>query len=373
MELDPFEGLPAPPEPPSHEGEGEADVTPTWAPVDLTAILAGTVVTPEPRFLRRNDGVALLYPGLTHSIHGESESGKSMICQYEAANVLIKGGSVVYIDFESDPAAVVERLRMFGAEDDDIMSGFSYVQPEVSFNSTNPDMAAWQGMLRRNFDLVVIDGVTEAVTLFGFSSNDNDELTRWGRMFPRRIAEETGAAVVMVDHVVKAADGRGRYAIGGQAKLSMITGAAYTVEVEAPLGRGLRGELRLMVGKDRPGFVRGHAGPMQAGSRTQEAARIIIDSSGVDDMPDVLVNPPSRLAEDEEEGGFRPTGIMSKVSRFMESSPSRMSYSGLVNSIGGSKDATRRAIELLAAEGYLSVAAGPRNSKMYGHLRPFDG
>lgn len=341
-------------------------------PVDLTGILAGTVTTPEPRFLRRNDGVALLYPGLTHSIHGESESGKSMICQYEAAIVLAKGGTVVYIDLESDPAAVVERLRMFGAEDDDIVSRFSYVQPEASFHASNRDLAAWQGMLSRRFDLVVIDGVTEAVNLFGFSSNDNDELTRWGRMFPRRIADETGAAVVMVDHVVKAADGRGRYAIGGQAKLSMITGAAYTVEVEAPLGRGLRGELRLMVGKDRPGFVRGHAGPMQAGSRTQEAARIIIDSSGVDDMPDVLVNPPQRLAEDEEDRGFRPTALMAKVSRYMQSSPSPMSHSGLVNSIGGHKDATRRAIDLLAAEGYLSVEAGPRNSKMYDHLRPFD-
>ena len=35
---------------------------------------------PEAHLLRRTDGVALLYPGMTHSIHGESESGKSMIC-----------------------------------------------------------------------------------------------------------------------------------------------------------------------------------------------------------------------------------------------------------------------------------------------------
>lgn len=78
-------------------------------------------------------------------------------------------------------------------------------------------------MLARPYDLAVIDGVTEAFAVFGVSSVDNDEVTTWGRQVPRKIAQRTGAAVVVVDHVTK---GRGRFAIGAQAKMSYLTGAS---------------------------------------------------------------------------------------------------------------------------------------------------
>lgn len=320
--------------------------------------------------LTRDDGVSLIYPGLTHSIHGESESGKSMVCQIEAARILVAGEEVVYLDFESDPAALVERLRLFGASDAQILAGFRYVQPEVAFNATGQDRLAWEGLLRQRPALIVIDGVTEALNMFGYSSNDNDELTKWGRMFPRRLADVTGAAVVMVDHVTKSTDGRGRFAIGGQAKLAMITGAAYSVEVEAPLGRGLRGELRLMVGKDRPGYVRGHAGPMQGSSRTQEAARVIVDSLDDERRPVVSMLGPEHV---EDEDGFRPTGMMVKVSKYLETSDGApISQSALVDGVGGkNRDMTRRAIDMLAVEGYIARTIGPRNVKTYTSLRPF--
>lgn len=363
---DPFADLPHEVEP---EPEGEPYVA-TWAPVDLSAILAGDVQTPVPTMLTREDGVCLLYPGLTHSIHGESESGKSMVCQIEAARLLAAGEEVVYVDFESDPAAIVERLRLFGATDAQILAGFRYLQPEVAYNATGQDLLAWDGLLKQRPALVVIDGVTEAINLFGYSSNDNDELTKWGRMFPRRIADATGAAVVMVDHVTKSTDGRGRFAIGGQAKLAMITGAAYSVEVEQPLGRGLRGVIRLMVGKDRPGYVRGHAGPMQGSSRTQEAARVIVDSLDADRRPEVRITAPDHV---EEENGFRPTGLMTKVSKYLETSDgASISQSVLLDGVGGTnRDMTRRAIDMLVVEGYVSRRAGPRNAKLYDLIRPF--
>ena len=55
---DPFADLPPEPEP-----EVEPEVEPyvaTWAPVDLSAILAGDVQTPVPTMLTREDGVCLL-------------------------------------------------------------------------------------------------------------------------------------------------------------------------------------------------------------------------------------------------------------------------------------------------------------------------
>ena len=43
----------------------------SWAPIDLGPYLDGTVRPVVPLLLPRTDGVALIYPGLTHSLHGE--------------------------------------------------------------------------------------------------------------------------------------------------------------------------------------------------------------------------------------------------------------------------------------------------------------
>ena len=93
-------------------------------------------------------------------------------------------------------------------------------------------------MLSGRYALGVIDGVTDALGVFGFSTNDNDDVARWIRSVPKLIAARTGAAVVLIDHVTKDAWNRNRFAIGGQAKMAGLTGAAYTAEVTAPLGRG---------------------------------------------------------------------------------------------------------------------------------------
>ncbi len=93
----------------------ESAGAPTWGCVDLTAILAGDIVQAEPMLFTRDDGQSLLYPGLTHSFHGESESGKSLILQAEAARQVSLGNRVLYIDYESDAVSVVGRLRTFAA------------------------------------------------------------------------------------------------------------------------------------------------------------------------------------------------------------------------------------------------------------------
>ena len=132
----------------------------------------------------------------------------------------------------------------------------------------------------RRYALAVIDGVTDALGIFGCSTIDNDDVAGWIRTVPKQIAARTGAAVVLIDHVTKDTSTRNRWAIGGQAKMAGLTGAAYTVEVVEPLGRGMRGEVVL---KDREGPSRGGASALrvvQARDRTQEAARIVVDSTG---------------------------------------------------------------------------------------------
>ena len=140
----------------------------------------------------------------------------------------------------------------------------------------------------------------------------------WSRLVPRRIAARTGAAVGLIDHVTKDPNSRGRWAIGGQAKMSGLTGASYMVEVARIFGEGLCGEVVLRLGKDRPGTLKRHCGPMRKADKTQEAARVVIDSTG--DKTVVTVNPwkgSSADGEPQDREPFRPTYLMEQVSRTM--------------------------------------------------------
>ena len=100
----------------------------------------------------------------------------------------------------------------------------------------------------------MIDGVTEGMGVFGVdSSMDNDKVALWVRTFPRRVAQHTGAATVLIDHVTKNSDSRGRFAIGAQAKLAGLDGAACRSRLVKPLGRGMEGALSVRVAKDPAG------------------------------------------------------------------------------------------------------------------------
>lgn len=325
----------------------------TWAGVDLTGYLDGSHQPPVPRFLVRSDGVALLYPGLTHSIHGEPESGKSMVVQHEAVQVIMAGAFVLYADFESDPGSIVERLLDLGASRAAVAERFVYIQPATDPDRYAPDHAAFLATLDAHpYALAVIDGVSESMDVVtGDGKDPNATAIEWARKVPRRIADRTGAAVVQIDHVTKNADSRGRFAIGGQAKLSALTGAAYSIDVCEPLGRGLRGELVLRVAKDRPGYVRGRSGAHRPSDRTQEAARVIVDSTG--DVLIVSVVPPPTGAT----GDSAQTLLMERVSQILAKLPEgHPGASGnLVRaSVKGKNDSIDEALKALVELGYVT-------------------
>lgn len=269
-ELDTLDDTPVP--------ETAPDELDTWADVDLGPLLDEDLVPLEPDLMPRTDGVGLLYSGKLHSFHGESESGKSLIVLWEAARLMNEGHDVVWIDLDSDAAENVGRLLAFGVDRAVIRKHFRYIRPETGITGST----AFLGLFKRTCALAVIDGVTDAVALLSIGEpnrgDPNDAYTKFSRRLPRRLADMTGAAVVMIDHVTKDPGTRGRFAIGAQAKMSQLTGAAYTVAITQAIGRGMRGEITLMIAKDRPSGIRPHAGPMN-GSRLQEVARIVVDST----------------------------------------------------------------------------------------------
>lgn len=345
------------------------DTPPSWAPIDLTPILNGTWQRPHPTLLTRTDGPALLYPGKIHTVFGESESGKSWVAQHASARTLTNGGTVTYIDFESDALDIIDRLTNLGATPDILGSGrFAYIQPDASPLLFN-EQTAFAELLATPRDLVILDGVTEALGIHGKSSLDNDEITAWMRQVPRAIAKTTGAAVILIDHVVKSTLDRGRFPIGGQAKMAAIDGAAYLIEPTSALGAGLAGELTIRVAKDRPGAVRAHAGDWRKTDRTQEAARFTLDSTS-DTLVAELQPPLGGALADRPDTPKKPTFVMEKISRILTTEKREISQNEVVSLYKEDGSKTRRAtiieaLNLLSSDGYVFETEGARGARMF--------
>lgn len=337
-------------------------------PVDLTRYADGTYTPPPATLLARSDGFGLLYPGKTHAFNGEPESGKSMLAQWVVAVELASGNNVLVLDYESDPASYCERLAAMGVSGERITSGLTYVNPEADPATRPATLAALDALLAaRPYTLAVLDGLTAALALMGGSSNSQDDFTRWNEAAAKRIAN-AGPAVLWVDHVSKDKEGRGRFASGTFMKLSVITGAAYVVDVKRPLGRGIVGELSLKVAKDRPGHVRGNAGRWNAATRLQEAARVLFDGTIAGRIV-VAVNPPKD--DHDDDGAWRPTGLMERASRELENSAEPLTFNKLAEAVGGKRKDVQAAVAALVKEGHVTTTPGPRNSTLHTSATPY--
>ena len=162
------------------------DIAPSWGRIDLSGVLSGDRKPVVATLLVRTDGIGLMYPGLVHDFHGESDTGKSMVLQALAAWLINQGEDVLYIDHESDAKSVVERLIMLGADPLMIAKHFDYRQPEMSPGKAEDEQAAWDGLLANRYALAVIDGVTDALGIFGYSIGSNDDAAAWSRTRPPR-------------------------------------------------------------------------------------------------------------------------------------------------------------------------------------------
>ncbi|MFC8182251.1 bifunctional DNA primase/polymerase [Rhodococcus sp. NPDC057297] len=355
----------------------------SWEPVDVAAALSGGG-PPPPVVLRRDDGAHLFYAGKVHSVHGESESGKSWLVQCAAAQVLQADGSVLYVDFEDDVDGVVGRLLLLGVAKEVLtdVDRFVYVRPEESFGAVAA-RDAFQQTLCRAFALAVVDGVTDSMGTFGYSVTNNDDVAAWQREVPRQIARRTGAAVACVDHVSRDTEGRGRFALGGQHKLAGLDGAAFVVEMEKPFAVGMAGFASVRVGKDRPGHVRGLGGSWRKNDRTQRVADFHLDSTDPT-SPIWTLSPPvnaGRTVDVVESDGsgardgsaFRPTWFMERVSRYWETTEDRAqrSTTKTVDAMMAERKAAnkepkralwRKAIDLLVDESYARREEGPRKT-----------
>ena len=325
-----------------------------WQPVNLGPILAGETVDESPSILRRTDDIGLLYPGKTHALYAEPEGIKTWLALAACHEQIQLGEPVLFLDFEDSAVGVVGRLRSLGCTDEQIDRLFVYVRPESP--ATPAVVSELPGI---GATLAVLDGVTEAMTLQGWEIGDNSDVARFIELLPRPLAR-MGAAVWMLDHVTKDRNGRGRYAIGGQHKLAGLSGAAYSSEVIHPFGRGMAGLSRLTVTKDRPGFVRPHS------VYGKGAGDVRLASSPEDGSVEIRIEP----AEDVTDEGFKPTVLMERVSRYLETH-GEQTHNAIQTDITGKAEYVRRALAALVSDGLVSRRDGPRGADLYASVSPF--
>jgi len=331
----------------------EEDLPPSWEPVDAGKWLKGPRQPMQPTLGHRSDGVYLFYPGKTHTVFGDTESGKSWLMLYVSTQEIEQGHHVWYIDFEDSADTILGRLLTLTDDEDAIARYFHYVAPAVPL---------WNGELLatriEGATLVTIDGVTEALSMHDSSGRDEDAVAKFGVMIAAPLAA-TGAAVVTLDHVVKSREAQGRNPIGSVHKLNSISGAAYRMENREPFGRGRTGISDLYVAKDRPGYVR-QLGPV-AKNKMVHAATLTLASQSEADRTEVSLDNPS--------GDFRPTTLMERISRAAKSHGEPVTKTALVNLVEGNKQAKMQAVDHLVSEGFLAPADGSGTRKKLVHVK----
>jgi len=336
--------------------EEKIDTT-SWQELPLATTIEGEQPEDEPTMLVRDDGACLLYPGRIHGLAGEPESGKTWLALHACAEQMDCGRHVVYIDFEDTPAGVVGRLRALQVDPEVILARFHYVRPVEPLGPEGRHALA-QLLTRTQPALVIIDGLTEALTLHGLALESNRDVAAFLELVPRFIARQ-GPAVVIIDHVEKDKERRGRWAIGAQHKLAGLDGVSYGLEVIKPVVRDGDGLVRLVVHKDRPGQIR------RVAAERKTAAEISTHSS--ESVLTVAITTPGGRPEASE---WRPRELMERISRWLELNPgaSRML---IESSVRGKATWLREALKHLVADGHATIDEAANRSLQYRIVKPF--
>lgn len=331
----------------------EDDFAGSWfKPVDLTEYLDGTHTDVLPTVLRRTDGVAMFYPGVLNGIHGESGLGKGWVVLAAVLEVVRDGGHAIYVDLEDTPKSIASRLRTLGLTRDEIIEHVSYVRPT---DPTSPDEIAGlkRLVMATNATLVVIDSLGEAFGLDGINENNDAEVTPWLRKVGRVLAD-TGACIVIVDHVTKAMENP-LYAKGSARKRAQMGGSSFLVEALQPLTKGKGGKLRLTCAKDRN----------TAHIRGQVSAEMVFSPSGPDDM--IVRTFPVGVDEDrtaQEQRDEQVAEMAVEMLRVAKKRRSAFTKTSVVDSTAGARaEIKRAAFDLLVERGHI-VDAGSNKFKI---------
>ena len=311
----------------------------SWQPIDLVAL--GDVSPLEASIS------GLAYPGGLHLIYGEPEATKSWLCLILALEEIRAGRRVVFVDLETNARLIRARLVDLGATADEL-ERLHYIAPSepISGKQIQTDLDALLATCAPS--LIVIDALAGALALHSFDGNSNADVETFYAvtLAPFRATE---AAIVLVDHVVKNREERGRWPIGAQRKLGGAD-VGLLIEPVSAFSRGRTGLARIRVQKDRNGALqRPYAAELELSSDA-DTGRITWE-----------------IRQAEREGScefvFKPTWYMEQVFAWLkEHGPA--SRNAAVDGIGRKRAFVLDAIRNLLIEGTVCETIGPNRAKL---------
>ena len=194
----------------------------------------------------------LLYEGGLHSIAGAPDSGKTTLALFWAVQLLREGKKVLILDEEGGPEITVEKLGALGATCDEV-DRLTYAPfPARSWTEGDiEELLSFAGEI--NPALMLVDSSAAFLARAGLDENSAPQVTSWWSRVLTPVAREIGAAVLVIDHDTKASEAS-RYARGSGAKLAVLD-TQYKVELVTPFTRQQEGILKLLVTKDRRGWL----------------------------------------------------------------------------------------------------------------------
>lgn len=327
-------------EPPPEDLYVDEDVRPVvpahpegWEPIDLAD--PRYAIPPSPPEL-----LDLIYGGKRHVLSGPPESAKTLIAYIMLIEALRGGRPVAVIDFEMGAEAARRLLEDLGATLDEIRSIY-FVAPDTA----PPDGLA--AIIQRKTWLTLIDAAIGAYDASGLDDNARKDVQRFARTWIDPLWK-AGVASLLVDHVTKDKETRGKFTIGSERKLG-ATDIHISLEAVKTISRGDSGVVKAHVHKDRAGYLtRPIAGVFELASDPQ-SHRI------------TWRHIPQQHSQGDEP--WRPTILMERVSHYLEQQTEPVSFNHVITNTKG-KDATlKEALEHLITLGFVEESAGKQGAR----------
>lgn len=333
-------------------------------PVTLAAFWNADIVRPTPEHLLVNGGTPLIYNGHSHALLGEPGRGKSLIAHHLIVEEAKAGRHSLFLDFEKSHEDFKFRMTALGATEDDATRLGYWRLTGALDQAALTEVHAY--LRQHEANIVVIDAVGRALSRHGYDENNNHDVQRW---YDQTIdpLERAGYTVVMIDHLRKPDNGNtrsSRYAKGAGAKLAVITGAAYLVETGRVFSARQSGHATVVTAKDN------------IGERYENETAAIFTVTPADNGSRITVTvkaPPNPDDTTAAATRFRPTALMAKASSHLASRGDRLTRTELAEAVGGRRQYTLKAIDLLVIEGFITIvpATAPKRGDLLTHTKPF--
>lgn len=316
-----------------------------WLRVDLSA----------EEFNRRTEPpitCGLIYRGKRHAMSGPPEAAKTLAALIFGLEWYRAGhGPFALIDFEMGEHATRLLLHELGATLAELAAVY-YVPAEGP-----PDAADLDAIETAGVTLVIIDAAAGAYDVSGLDDMKRADAEKFARAWVTPLWKR-GIATILIDHVVKKTNARGKFAIGTERKLGAID-VHLGLEAIKQLHRGADGLITFTTHKDRPAHL----------SRPR-ATELELRSDP--DTHAITWTFREAGTASTNEGGFRPTTLMEKVSRYLErqTEPIFRSKIAKPDAVSGKREWVLVAVDCLVTEEYAN-AKTDLSGTLISHIRPF--